>query len=105
MTSEGRGAVSPEHEQRMLLRELAERAGLSEDEVLELVDCGAIAVIEERSGQRYFSVRSITVARMARRLRDDFDVEPHAAALMLLFVERIRALERELDALRARLPR
>ncbi len=105
MTNKARGAVSPEHDPRMLLRELAERADLSEAGVLELVDCGALAVLEERAGERYFSVRSITVARMARRLRDDFDVEPHAAALMLMFVERIRALERELDELRARFPR
>jgi|KBSMisStandDraft_5_1062788.scaffolds.fasta_scaffold490372_2 hypothetical protein len=105
MASERNSAITPEHEHRMLLHELAERAGLSEAEVLELVDCGALTVTEERSGQHIFSVRSVTVARMARRLRDDLDVEPHAAALMLMFVQRIRALERELDDLRARFPR
>ena len=105
MNIERGDAVWPDQDPRVLLRELADRAGLSETEVMELVECGALTVSDERSGQRYFSVRSVTVARMARRLRDEFELEPHGAALLLLYVERIRALERELAELRARLSR
>jgi chaperone modulatory protein CbpM len=52
-----------------------------------------------------FSAVSITVARTARRLRDDFELEPHGVAVLLAYLDRIRELEAQLRALQARLPR
>ncbi len=93
-------------EQRLLaLADLADLSGLSEAEVLELVDYGAIAPADTAAGKCVFSVRSITVARTAYRLREEFDIEPHGVALLLSFLDRIRDLEDELRALQARLPR
>lgn len=95
----------PESDLPLPLAEVALRSGLTEVEVLELVECGALAPDDASAGERRFGWRSITVARMARRFRDEFELEPHGVAVLLRFVGRIRELEEELRALRARLPR
>ena len=105
MTGEYCDALWPDERQSMPLRALAELSGLSEDELKQLVDCGALGPSAERSGQRMFSVHSITIARTARRLRDDFELEPHGVAVLLAYLDRIRELESQLRALQARLPR
>ena len=104
MTNEHR-AAAPTDEDRLPLSELADLAGLSEDELTELVDCGALAPTEGLPGQWMFGLRSLTVARTARRLREDFELESHGVALLLGFMDRIRHLEEELRELQARLPR
>jgi DNA-binding transcriptional MerR regulator len=107
VTGEYSDALWPDERQTMPLRALAELSGLSEDELRQLVDCGALAPFSfsETSGQHMFSAVSITVARTARRLRDDFELEPHGVAVLLAYLDRIRELEAQLRALRARLPR
>jgi chaperone modulatory protein CbpM len=105
VTGEYSEALWPDERETLPLRALAELSGLSEDELLELIDCGALAPFSEGSGQHTFSAVSITVARTARRLRDDFELDPHGVAVLLAYVERIRELEAQLRALRARLPR
>ncbi len=105
MTSEHARAAWSDEGARLRLSELADLADLSEAELLELVDCGALTPDEDTPGQWVFGLASLTVARTARRLREDFELEPHGAALLLVFVERIRRLEEELRDLRARLPR
>jgi chaperone modulatory protein CbpM len=105
VTSERSDALWPDEHDRLPLRELADLSGLSEAEVLELVDYGALSPAAETAGQWVFSVRSVTVARTARRLREDFELEPHGVALLLAYVDRIRDLEAQLHALQARLPR
>jgi chaperone modulatory protein CbpM len=105
MTGEYSDALWPDERQNLPLRALAELSGLSEDELMQLIDCGALAPFAEGSEQRMFSVHSITVARTARRLRDDFELEPHGVAVLLAYIDRIRDLETQLRALRARLPR
>ena len=105
MTSEHPDALWPDERRRLPLADLADLAGLSEAEVLELVDCGALVPADDAAGQWLFGVRSITVARTARRLREDFELEPHGVALLLAFIDRIRDLEEKLRDLQARLPR
>ena len=105
MTVEYGDAVWPDERLTLSLRSVAEVSGLSEGELLQLIDCGALAPFSEASGQRMFSIQSIAVARTARRLRDDFELEPHGVAVLLAYLERIRELEAQLRALRARLPR
>ena len=104
MTSEHHEAASPDDD-RLRLSELADLAELSEAELIALVDCGVLAPAEGLPGQWVFGLRSLTVARTARRLREDFELEPHGVALLLGFMDRIRRLEEELRELRARLPR
>jgi hypothetical protein len=105
MTSEYAPAAWSGEGARLRFSELADLADLSEAELLELVDCGALTPDDGTPGQWVFGLTSLTVARTARRLREDFELEPHGAALLLVFVERIRRLEEELRDLRARLPR
>jgi chaperone modulatory protein CbpM len=104
MTSDCIDALWPDEHRRLRPADLADLAGVSEAEVLELVECGALTPAEGTPGQWVFGVRSITVARTARRLREDLELDPHGVALLLAFIDRIRGLEDELRDLRARLP-
>ena len=87
------------------LAELASLSGLAEAELRELVEYGALAPNDPRGAQWTFSGACVVTARAAQRLREDFDLDFNALSLALSFLERIRALESELRALRAQLPR
>ena len=87
------------------LAELASLSGLAEAELRELVEYGAFAPNDPRATQWTFSGECVVTARAAQRLREDFDLDFNALSLALSFLERIRALESELRALRAQLPR
>ena len=92
-------------EQRELtLAELAELSGLSEAELHELEDCGAIAPMDPDAGTQTFSAHYLVLARTACRLRDDFELDTQGLALALALLDRVRALEAELRDLRARRP-
>ena len=93
------------HEQHeLLLEELCELSGLSEAELRELVDYGVLAPIDSHAQHWTFSADRLIVARSARRLRKDFDLDPHGVALAVTLLERVRDLEAELRDLRAKLP-
>jgi len=93
------------HEQHeLLLEELCELSGLSETELRELVDYGVLAPIDSDAQHWTFSADRLIVARSARRLRKDFDLDPHGVALAVTLLERVRDLEAELRDLRAKLP-
>jgi chaperone modulatory protein CbpM len=82
--------------------QLIEQSGLTEAELQVLVDCGAIAPRNIAAASWSFSARCVVTARTARRLRDDFALDDaHAVAIVLRFMQRIDALERELRALEA----
>lgn len=91
-----------EHE--LLLEELCELSGLSETELRELVDYGVLAPIDSDAGHWSFTADRLVLARSARRLRRDLDLDPHGVALVVTLLERVRDLETELRDLRARLP-
>jgi chaperone modulatory protein CbpM len=94
------------HEHHALsVRDLAELSGLSEVEIHELVDYGAITPIDTNAVQRSFDGQCIVTSQTARRLRDDFDLNTHGVALALSLLGRVHELETELRNLRARLPR
>jgi hypothetical protein len=88
----------------LLLEELCELSGLSEAELRELVDYGVLAPIDPDAQSWAFGADLLVVARSARRLRKDFDLDPHAVALAVALLKRVRDLEEELRDLRARLP-
>jgi chaperone modulatory protein CbpM len=87
------------------LPELAKASGLSEADLRELVDCGALVPIDLESVQWTFSGNCVVSVRTARRLRNDFELDVHALALALQFIDRIRELEAQLRDLRAQMPR
>jgi len=93
-------------EQRVVsLAELVEVSGLSEPELIELVQAGAIPVREARGSAYTFSARVVTVARTACRLRDDLELDMRGLGVALRLLERVSQLESEIARLRAQLPR
>lgn len=92
-----------EHHELPVLQ-LAELSGLSEAEIHELVDYGAMAPIDPDATRRTFDARCIVTARTACRLRDDFDLNTHGVALALTLLDRVHDLEAQLRDLRARSP-
>jgi chaperone modulatory protein CbpM len=89
---------------QLTLIELAECSGLSEEEVRELVEYGALAPADAASAEWTFAAACVSRVRTAARLRNDLELETRALALVLRFLERIEALEsqvRELNAKRA----
>jgi hypothetical protein len=87
------------------LEELCELSGLSEAELRELVDHGVLAPVEPAARAWTFRADRLVVARSARRLRKDLDLDPHGVALVVALLERVRDLEAQLRDLRAKLPR
>jgi chaperone modulatory protein CbpM len=81
--------------------QLIELSGLTDAELRELVDDGALAPIAPAESAWRFHARSVVVARTAGRLRRELDLDAHAMAVVLRFLARIEALEGELRALRA----
>lgn len=87
------------------LAELAELSGLSEAELSELVDYGAVTPIDPDSSPWVFNGKCLLTVRTACRLRISFDLEPHGVALIVSLLDRIHDLEAQLSSLRAQLPR
>ena len=78
-------------------RDLAELSGLP----LELVD--ALIAHGALSAEPIHAAESVVLVRRARRLRDDFELDPNGFAVALSLLRRMRALEREIETLRSRL--
>lgn len=89
-----------EHSQ-VSFSQLVVLSGLSDQDVRELVDHGALTPVDAGASSWMFTSYCVVVARKARRLRSDFELDAHAVSVLLGFVERIEALERELHAMRA----
>jgi chaperone modulatory protein CbpM len=83
--------------------QLVNASGLTEAELYELVQYGALIPRDPAAPQLTFESRWLVVARTASRLRREFDLDSHGVSIVLSYVERIEALEAELQALRARL--
>jgi chaperone modulatory protein CbpM len=84
--------------------ELAERSGLSEEEILELVDCGVFEPIDPAAAHPTFRPNWTVAARTAFRLRTSFDLDARGIALAMKLLDRVQDLERQLSELRAHLP-
>ena len=81
----------------LTVADLVEQSGLSADELQVLVDCGALEPRDRAGTSWHFSTHCVVTARTARRLRDDLALDDtHALAIVLRFMQRIEALEREL---------
>lgn len=92
-------------EHRISLAELVEISGLSEQELRELVDYGAISPVDPGSPQWMFTAKCVTTVRAACRLRASFDLEPHGVALAISLLDRIHDLEEQIAELQARMSR
>ena len=84
--------------------ELSSACGLSAAELNELVEYGALAPLQHNQPERAFSAEWVVPLRTAGRLRQDFDLDLFAVAILLGYLNRIEELEREVKSLRAHLP-
>lgn len=87
------------------LGELVEISGLTREELIELVQGGAIPVREVQGADYVFSAQVISVARTACRLRDELELDIAGLVVTLRLLDRVRGLEEEITRLRALLPR
>ena len=87
------------------LVELAETSGLSESELRDLVDMGALVPADPAAAEWVFRSDCVASLRKAARLCHDLELETGAMALVLTFLERIEHLESEVRHLRAQLVR
>ena len=60
-----------------------------------------VEAVVEPGDSPVFSSGALQAARTARRLRDDFELNPDGLALAMRLLERVEELERELERLRA----
>lgn len=85
--------------------ELSRACGLSAAELDELIEYGAVSPIRRNESERIFSADCVLPLRAAGRLRQDFDLDMFAVAILLGYLNRIEELEREVKSLRAHLPK
>ena len=92
------------HSQSVSLHELITLTGMTERDVHELVDAGALLPANREALPWTFSADCVVTVRTANRLRQDLELDSHAVAVALTLLSQIRALESELAQLRARQP-
>jgi chaperone modulatory protein CbpM len=86
------------------LGELVQLSGLSEADLHEMVEFGALVPTRPGETQWTFSGECVLRIQAAGRLRDDFGLDTNALMVALKLLDRIRTLEDDLRALRAQLP-
>lgn len=84
--------------------ELSRICGLSTDELLELMDYGALVPLNAQQRQPVFSTSCIMPLREAAGIRSDFDLDLFTVTILLGYINRISELEKQLRALHAQLP-
>jgi chaperone modulatory protein CbpM len=105
MESERAEAVWLTEDHEFSSAELADLSGLSEQDLRELVDYGALTPVNPESSPWLFNGRCLLTVRMAYRLRISFDLEPQGVALIVSLLDRINELEAQVGRLTAQLPR
>jgi chaperone modulatory protein CbpM len=82
---------------------LIEVSGLSREELDDLIDNGIIVPVDDKTQPGAFRMQHVVTATVARRLRDDFELDRHGVALAMTLLRRIDELQAELSTARARL--
>lgn len=93
--------VRIEEHRPLSLAELADLSRLTEDELLELLDCGVIRAGGAGGGRLAFGADCLPIARTAARLREELELDAHGAAVALALMQRIRELESRVRTLLA----
>jgi chaperone modulatory protein CbpM len=88
--------------QLVSIEELTDRWGVSSSQLHELIAHG---VLEPTAATPVagFRLESVSLVRTACRLQQELELDTHAVGVVLELLKRLRALESEVDALRARL--
>lgn len=88
-----------EEQYHISISELVHLSGLSSAEIEELVDFGVFEPQGSAPVSWLFSTQCIATARVAYRLRNDFELNTAGIALALTYLERIQNLEARLRTL------
>lgn len=92
------------HAQRQVsIIELAECCGLSESDLRELVEIGALSPADVEAVEWTFSADCVMRVRRAVRLQRELELDPPMLSVLLAFLERIDALEERVRELSAQL--
>ena len=83
------------------VEQLVEMSGLSMEEIADLIECGIITPVDAFVQSKNFQIRAVIIAKTARRLRDDFQLDRYGMTLALALLRRIDVLEEELEAARS----
>jgi chaperone modulatory protein CbpM len=103
MSNETGVAVGLDDNAALTFEQLVERSGFSENELRELIECGALGPPEQAATAWTFSARAVVVLRTASRLREEFALDDtHSIAVVLRLAQRIEILETQLRAFRNR---
>ena len=86
------------------LADLAQVSGLSPDDLVELVEYGALQPLTAEPSEQTFSAACVSALRTAVRLRQDFDLDLFAVAVVLDYVRKVEVLERRIESMQARWP-
>lgn len=84
---------------------VVEVSGINQGDLLELVEAGVVQPTRQDRGTYVFRTDCIVLARQARRLREDFELNTEGLTLAMRLLDRIHKLEEQLDDVYARLPR
>ena len=90
-------------EEELTLEALASQAGIHPGQVQQLVEFGLIQTVERRSTVLLFDTAIVPRLRMIHRLRRELGINLPGIAVVLDLLEKLRALQRENEALRSRL--
>jgi chaperone modulatory protein CbpM len=103
MSDETAVAVGLDDNGALTFEQLVERSGFSENELRELIECGALRPRDQATTAWTFSARAVVVARTAHRLREQFALDDtHSVAVVLRLTQRIEILEMQLRTSRNR---
>ena len=91
--------------QLIVFAEFESASGLTRTEIVELVDYGVFAPAGGTVDEWAFPESALALARIAARLRADFELAPASLALLLSYRERMLELEQRVRELECRLPR
>lgn len=86
------------------LQELAHYSGMSESDIIQCVEEGAIVPANPSASSLLFNAEDRVTMQAARRLRDDFELDIKGLAIAITLIERIRELEAQLNSLHALVP-
>ncbi len=87
--------------ERVSLAELSRACGMNVDDLIELVDYGALAPVESSGEGSPFSADRIVQLRTVCKLRMDFDLDVFTVAVLMGYLDRIDELERRVRSLQA----
>jgi chaperone modulatory protein CbpM len=94
-------ALRIDEEGTLSYTELVAASGVAEQVVREMVAYGVLTPHGGDATTWTFTMRSLVVVRKAQKLQRDFELDTHAVTVVLRYLERIEALETQIQSLRA----